>query len=296
MKFSDLILWIITLICDADMDDVLTRKNARIRAYKKTIESIQTNHKPTDIVTKSKLSNMELTPYMVNKLWNHRNTSRELYNTIYTHDELLNKLSRIQGIGNIKATTLINKGVKSIDDLSREKYFKILSKETQVYLKYHPMVKIPRKTILQFQQKLLKLLNSYMWDIAGSYRRQKEYSRDIDIIIAYDGPIVNVMTKIKSIKPIVYSMGEGRASFLVKFKNKYLKIDLMKTIKSEYPFFLLYLTGSKDHNIKLRSIAKKRGMLLNQRGLFRNGKPIAVKNERGIFKHLDLTYVKPKDR
>ena len=301
MKFSDLILWISSLIRDANRDDNLPRKNARINAYKKTIENIQKNYKLTDIVTKTKLNNIHLTPYMVNKLWDHckYRTSQEYYNTIqkiHTHEELLNKLSQVQGIGKAKAIVLINKGVKSVDDISHEKYFSLLPKETRAYLKYRPVSKIPRDVISQFQQKISTLLNTYIWNIAGSYRRQKDYSRDIDIIISYEGPIGNIINEIKSINPIVYSMGNDKASFLVKFKNKYLKVDLMKTTKSEYPFFLLYLTGSKDHNIKLRSIAKNKGMLLNQRGLFKNGEFIPAKNERDIFKHLNIPYTKPKDR
>lgn len=301
MKFSDLILWINSLIQDANRDDNLPRKNARINAYKKTIENIQKNYKLTDIVTKAKLNNIHLTPYMVNKLWDHckYRTSQEYYTTmqkIRTHEELLNKLSQVQGIGKAKAIALINKGVKSIDDISQEKYFSLLPKETRAYLKYRPVSKIPRDIIAQFRQKLSALLNTHIWNIAGSYRRQKDYSRDIDIIIAYKGPIKDIMKEIKSINPIIYSMGNDKTSFLVKFKNKYLKVDLMKTTKSEYPFFLLYLTGSKDHNIKLRSIAKKKGMLLNQRGLFRSGEPIPAKNERDIFKHLNIPYTNPKDR
>jgi DNA polymerase/3'-5' exonuclease PolX len=81
--------------------------------------------------------------------------------------------------------------------------------------------------------------------------------------------------------------------------SKYLnnpprRIDIRFVSYNSYPSALLYFTGSKDLNTKMRSIAKKKGYKLSEYGLFdKNNIPFKVNNERDIFHKLDMEYIPP---
>ena len=75
-----------------------------------------------------------------------------------------------------------------------------------------------------------------------------------------------------------------------------LQIDLRVVPDYEYGAALQYFTGSKTHNIELRKIAMKKGMKLNEYGLFLDGKRIAGKNESTIYRKLGLKMVSPENR
>ena len=79
-------------------------------------------------------------------------------------------------------------------------------------------------------------------------------------------------------------------------KNTNYKVDIFRTEKKYKNAMLLYATGSKVFNIKMRTIAKKKGYTLNQKGLYKNGKLIPIKSEKGFFKKLDMDYLEPEER
>lgn len=163
--------------------------------------------------------------------------------------------------------------------------FEKLPESTKIDLVYKPIKKIPRAII----NKIGELLPEKMI-IAGSYRRGLPFSRDIDIVSVL--PFTEF--KLDTIEPFI--KGEIITRTLLKFENKFYKIDYFYCSDEEFPGYLLYATGSKDFNIIMRQRAKKRGFLLNQRGLIKNGKLIKVKNEAEIFGLLGMKYAAPEDR
>lgn len=77
------------------------------------------------------------------------------------------------------------------------------------------------------------------------------------------------------------------------------RIDFLYTPRSEYPFALLYFTGSKLLNIKMRKIAKNdKELSLNEKGFFKGTKMIDdnFNSEEDIFDYLGMKYLKPLDR
>ena len=100
------------------------------------------------------------------------------------------------------------------------------------------------------------------------------------------------------------SLGTTKYSGLISLKTKTSKVrrlDIRIVPISSLPTTLFYFTGSKDFNTKIRLIAKKKGFLLNEYGLFKIKEnktkvKIPVKNEEDIFNKLDMKYVKPEDR
>jgi DNA polymerase (family 10) len=73
-------------------------------------------------------------------------------------------------------------------------------------------------------------------------------------------------------------------------------VDLRVVEDKQYPYALLYFTGSKEHNTALRGIAKDKGLKLNEYGLFRGEKLIPCQDEADIYKALGMEYIPPELR
>jgi DNA polymerase (family 10) len=129
---------------------------------------------------------------------------------------------------------------------------------------------------------------------AGSLRRQKETVRDIDLLVISDKPqkVMSSFTKIPSVKDI---LAEGRTKSSVRTKDD-VQVDCRVVLDKSFGAALLYFTGSKNFNIKLRQLAIKKGLKLNEYGLFRNNKFVCGKTEEDMFKTLRLPYIEPELR
>ena len=76
------------------------------------------------------------------------------------------------------------------------------------------------------------------------------------------------------------------------------RIDVMFTKPEEYPFAILYFTGSKDFNVKMRTELLEKGLSLNEYGITEDKKKVKhdCKTEKDVFKYLGYDYVEPTDR
>ena len=127
-------------------------------------------------------------------------------------------------------------------------------------------------------------------------------SDDVDIIENF----VELLKESLNGKAYPYSKGKDKLSIILDVndilgKPAIYKLDAFRVKPSEQIPMLLYSTGSKEFNIVMRRKAKKKGMLLNQKGLFKktNGKVELVKNlnsEKDYFDALNMEYKEPKDR
>lgn len=125
---------------------------------------------------------------------------------------------------------------------------------------------------------------------AGSIRRKKPDPVDIDIVL-----IPKDKDKIKEILSkqgkVLYS---GDKKFGVKIEG--VKVEIYFATKDDWGAMLLYSTGPFELSIGLRVLARKKGMLLNQYGLFKNGELIASKTEKEIYLAFGKKYKKPEER
>lgn len=136
-------------------------------------------------------------------------------------------------------------------------------------------------------------------EIAGSLRRKKDTIGDIDIVVLT--PVKNrrsIVSKFVSLKQVkkILARGTTRASVNLSYKN--VQVDIRLVHDYEYGAAMLYFTGSKEHNIKLRTIAKQRGMKINEYGIFnaKTNKRIAGKTEEEMYAALKLKYIPPEKR
>lgn len=129
---------------------------------------------------------------------------------------------------------------------------------------------------------------------AGSLRREKDLIGDIDIIVSEEDYKVILGNLPKEYS--VISSGPYKTSFMIDKVNN-IQVDIIGVSEEEFPFQLLYLTGSKEFNIRMRARAKSFGHKLNQTGIWMNDKRVpGFTTEKHIFEFLRMEYVEPKDR
>jgi DNA polymerase/3'-5' exonuclease PolX len=252
------------------------------------------------------------------------------------NDNLLNELESIVGIGHTTALELINAGIKSIDDLKKKiKNNKIkINNKVKLGLKYYGKFfdNIPRDEIISIKEildKTIKKINKhyslsnnekYIYEICGSFRREKLFCGDIDILISKYGtnnedndeiphlhrfikrfkkPIKSNNNKPLLIDDITYKNYETKYMGFLKYKDNLVRrIDIRYVSWNVYYSALLYFTGSVELNTNMRNIAKKLGYKLSEYGLTKisDGSKINIKSEKDIFEFLNMKYLEPCDR
>jgi DNA polymerase (family 10) len=125
-------------------------------------------------------------------------------------------------------------------------------------------------------------------DPAGSLRRMKETIGDIDILCASNDP-ASVMDYFASLPLVTYVVAKGDKKSSIVVKNS-LQVDLRVVAPDEYGAALQYFTGSKEHNVHLRDIAKRRGLKISEYGVFKveTGEKIAGATEEDVYWTLDM--------
>lgn len=130
--------------------------------------------------------------------------------------------------------------------------------------------------------------------VAGSFRRWKETVGDLDILatVRDDGKVMEHFLNYDGIGEVL-SHGTSRSS--ARLKNG-LQVDLRVVADASFGAALQYFTGSKAHNIALRTLAVRQGLKINEYGVFRDEKRLAGDSEEGIYASLGLPYIVPELR
>lgn len=126
--------------------------------------------------------------------------------------------------------------------------------------------------------------------VAGSLRRLSPTVRDIDIVCIGEWDIYK--SSLVEDADVLVS-GPEKTRFVIDG----MQVDVVCVEQGTVGAALLYLTGPKEFNIKLRSYAKSRGYKLNEHGLFKDSINLLIaRSEREIFKELGLHFIDPEDR
>ncbi len=133
-------------------------------------------------------------------------------------------------------------------------------------------------------------------EVAGSIRRWKETVKDIDILTTskFPGKVMEVFVKNPHVSRVL-AQGATKSSIIT---DDGIQVDLRVVDEDCFGAALQYFTGSKQHNIKLREMARRAGLKINEYGVFREPgeKKIGGKHEEDIYKALKLAYVPPELR
>ncbi len=129
---------------------------------------------------------------------------------------------------------------------------------------------------------------------AGSLRRCRETCGDLDLLVpAKDGPaIVRAFTALPGVERVL-AAGDTKGSVLFESGRQ---VDLRVVAPDSFGAALCYFTGSKEHNVRLRELAKKRGLKVNEYGVFRGEKRLAARTEEEVYAALDLAWIPPEMR
>ncbi len=130
--------------------------------------------------------------------------------------------------------------------------------------------------------------------VGGSVRRKKDNIGDIDIVATTSKP-VELMSAFVSLSLVKDVVEKGETKSSIRMHNN-LQVDLRVVDDDCYGSALQHFTGSKDHNILLRRFAQKKGIKLNEYGIFEGKKRIGGKNEEEIYKVLGMDYIPPELR
>ncbi len=130
--------------------------------------------------------------------------------------------------------------------------------------------------------------------VCGSIRRWQETIGDIDLVVdaKKSEAVMQAVTKLPQVERVL-SRGSTKTS--VRLHNG-LTMDVRVVPPRSYGAAMQYFTGDKSHNIRLRDIAAKKGMKLNEYGLFRGTRRIAGATEKGVYRALGLAWMPPELR
>jgi DNA polymerase (family 10) len=134
-------------------------------------------------------------------------------------------------------------------------------------------------------------------DFAGSYRRGKETVGDLDILVVSQSP-ASVMDRFGEYSDIAEILARGDTKMSVRMSGAF-QVDLRVVQEDCWGAALQYFTGSKEHNVHIRSIAKSLGLKVSEYGVFREGddsKPIAGNDEASLYEAIGLPWIPPELR
>lgn len=298
-----------------ELADLMMRKGEimKSRAYNRARDTIQSIDQ--DIKDIEQLKNTPtIGATIYDKLEEFTNTGKIALLEKYKNDPIV-VFTNIYGIGPKKADELVKTHtIRSIEEL-REKQDIVLNNIQRIGLKYYEDIleRIPRNEISKYDCEFMKVfkkesqtINTY-YEIVGSYRRGAINSGDIDVIITSDDRSVfqRVIDTLISKNMIIEVLSRGDTKCLVIAKltprSKARRVDFMFTTRKEYPFAILYFTGSKDFNTAMRGYALKMGLSMNEHGFTKKDTQQKIVyddilSEKDIFDKLRLVYVPPENR
>ena len=301
-----------------ELSEFMSKKGEHFRSKAYSTAALEILKHPTPIYTINdvkQIKNVGVT--ILSKLEEYIDTGK-IESLESERNDPINLFTNIYGVGPAKAKELVALGIKTIEQLkTHESVEELLNSKQLIGLKYYEDIlqKIPRSEIIEFEsmfrEKLKQIDSDTEFQIVGSYRRGLDFSSDIDIIITNKKNNSKIFTAIVDslIKDgtIAEVLSKGKVKCLTLVKNKQdmpmRRVDFLYSPPKEYPFALLYFTGSKIFNTLVRQKANDLGFTLNEHALsyLKNGlkgDPVEQEflTEESILNYLGIAYIKPENR
>ena len=133
------------------------------------------------------------------------------------------------------------------------------------------------------------------YEVAGSFRRFKEMSKDLDYIISTEQPeivqqaLLTIPNKVKDV-----AVGQTKVSLEIEYDDEIIGVDFRLIEPAAFYHTLQHFTGSKDHNIRIRQLAKERNEKISEYGIEQaDGNLIQYQSEAEIYQHYDVNWIAP---
>lgn len=206
------------------------------------------------------------------------------------------KLTSIRGIGEARQQELKEQGIETKEQLKERIDEVNIPDISELDLKYNISKHIPRAILDEIKERLPR-----GFELVGSYRRGTQTSSDVDILTTkrHIPRFLHGMIIYRDAEKITAGIWDPK---LAKIDYpKYVKLDIFRTTKEEYPFALLHYTGPYTYSTRIRMKAKRNNLKLNQYGLFEasTGKRITdteFKKESDIQKYIGVKERDPTKR
>jgi len=130
--------------------------------------------------------------------------------------------------------------------------------------------------------------------VAGSVRRRQETVGDFDVVVTTKDHM-RAMEAIGKMHEVAKVLEHGDTKLVVRLHNG-MNADIRVVDPMSYGATLQYFTGDKAHNIEVRKLATKKGLMLNEYGLWRGKKLVAARSEEDVYKALGLRWMAPELR
>ncbi|MDN6630013.1 MAG: DNA polymerase/3'-5' exonuclease PolX, partial [Staphylococcus equorum] len=145
---------------------------------------------------------------------------------------------------------------------------------------------------------LASIADIEQYEVAGSYRRFKEMSKDLDYIISTNEPtkvqqaLLDIPNKVKEV-----AVGQTKVSLEVTYDDETIGVDFRLIEPSAFYHTLQHFTGSKDHNIRIRQLAKENDEKVSEYGIEQaNGELLQYQSEKEIYEHFGVNWIDPAMR
>ncbi|KPK34235.1 MAG: hypothetical protein AMK70_08075 [Nitrospira bacterium SG8_35_1] len=287
----------------ADILEIKGDNPFRIRAYRRAAQNIDGLAKDVSEISEEDLRKIPgIGADLADKIQEYVKTGR-----LRLYDELMNEvpsglvdLLSVPGIGPKTAGLLSEKlHIRDIDDL--EKHAKdgtlkglpgIQAKTVDNILKGIAMIKkhtgrFAIGRVLPIAEEIIAKLKEKSW-------RWKDTIKDIDTLATSKDPrkVMDVFVHLPQVKEVLMK-GPTKSSIIT---SEGIQVDLRVVSEDSFGAALAYFTGSKQHNIRLREMAAKRGLKINEYGIFdvKSEKKLGGKHEGDIYKILDDLHVHSK--
>ena len=209
-------------------------------------------------------------------------------------------MTKVAGIGPKRALKLY----EAHGALTRQDLLTLLTNEVIKDKKLFEAVKfalvandrMPRYMVEQRIAPLLDALRplTLKMEVVGSMRRKKETIKDVDILVVTEDRVA-LMALFTSFGNIL-SQGPDKCSIQIDGGAVKFQTDLLCANQDSWGAALNYFTGSKEHNIVLRTLAKARGLTINEYGIFNGEVKIGGAEETDVYDTLGIPYVPPELR
>lgn len=151
------------------------------------------------------------------------------------------------------------------------------------------------KTIIQYLETLEEIEK---YSEAGSFRRYKEMSKDLDYIISTNNPekvqqqLLNIPNKVKEV-----ALGQTKVSLELTYDDETIGVDFRLIEPAAFYHTLQHFTGSKDHNIRIRQLAKEQQEKVSEYGIEQqDGTLLQFQSEEEIYQHFGKKWMAPTMR
>jgi DNA polymerase (family 10) len=301
----------------ADLLELQDANPFRVRAYRNGARAVRDLTEPVEALLDDETRKLTDLPGIGKDLAEKIGTLCQT-GSLPMHQELLSQipvsvltLMRVPGVGSKKAAALHRElGISTLEELreactanrvQKLKGFGVKTEQTILAGLEHAdsgQQRLLWAEADQFAQSLLAHLRACrsvkQIEAAGIYRRGRDTVADLDLLVVSE-KVDDVMDRLAAFDAVETLLARGETKMSVRLAGR-LQVDLRVVPEESFGAALQYFTGSKEHNVILRGLAKNRGLKINEYGVFRGDDYVAGRTEEDVYATLDLPCFPPELR